>query len=57
MAVFQDFQEITAFGGDQNRQPPVIKDEQIGARDGFQQPGMPPSPLAMASASKRRGAR
>ena len=55
MAVFEDFQQVAAFGGGQDRQPPVIENEQIGARDGFQQPGMPPVPLG--DGQRLKGAR
>jgi hypothetical protein len=35
MAVVKDLQKIAPFGGIENRQAPVIKDEELNAPDGF----------------------
>ena len=36
LPVFEDFQEVAPFIWDQHGEPPIIEDQQFGARDGFQ---------------------
>ena len=41
LPVLENFQEITAFGGGQHRQAPVVQDQDLSALDGFQNAGEP----------------
>ena len=45
VAVFEDFQQVTALFGGQFDQAPVIEDEELGPRQGVDEFGVAPVPL------------
>lgn len=57
MAVFEDFQEVTALRGSQDGEAPIIDDQHLHAGDRFQDAFVAPAPRASARPSNMRGAR
>jgi hypothetical protein len=56
MAIVEDLQQVAPFGRVENRQAPVVEQEELRAPQRLEQ-ATRPSPRASASASKRRGTR
>jgi hypothetical protein len=45
MAIFEDFQDVAALGCAEHRQAPIVEDQQVHTRDGFEHACTPSIPL------------
>jgi hypothetical protein len=50
MAIIKELQKVAPFGWIENRQPPVVEDEELNATDGFEQAAI----AAIASSEGKR---
>ena len=57
MAVLEDLEEIALFRLGEDRQAPVVQDQELDAREAFEQAAVAAIASCESSASKRRGTR
>ena len=57
MAVFQDFQEVSALHGVEDRKAPIVDDQHVHAGDGLEGAFMAATPAGKRESFELRGAR